>query len=231
MKRWWMLAVVSILIVLAIIQIRGLFSAPVALKERRSALPQSMLAEKFAWRFMDKNQVLGDCFSGRAILTAQGNWRLTIRPHGAVNFLNKKYIWSSDSAMVFPLKKILVLQSVSLRESQNTLRATTATLNFISQSVLCRQASMVVGSIRLRSEFASLDHKGWALTGHVRIDNNDFVAMVDKLRIGNNSDFVQLQGVHHAQAGRKRIRANEIRINLRNGQWRAVGQVQSEIDI
>lgn len=158
--------------------------------------------KQLAWRFWDEKKVVGECVSDSALRLDSGSWVLSGRPHGKM-LQGKKWVsWSAKSVVIDQEVSSLKMENVIYRDGDYELRARESTYNVLSQM----------------GEFSFVNIKG-----------KPFEASSSKAKL-NNREIV-LTGVHDAHDRNQKIRANELRVDLKTGQWRAIGQVQSNIDL
>jgi lipopolysaccharide export system protein LptA len=213
-------------------------------------------AHQVSLHFWSQTTSVGECSSDRAVLVAPNCWRLNGHVQGRVLVNHKKYMWSAEEANVFNLEKRVSLQGVIIRENENTLRAKVATFNIdlqsmdfldvistwkenklvaksvhIKESVDVESGSMSIDSLRVTADHIQLRDNRPIFRGNVEINRNMFFAVVDEMLVDEVRQVAVLKGIHAVREGQKNIRANELRLNLKTGQWRAIGQVSSTIDI
>jgi lipopolysaccharide export system protein LptA len=87
------------------------------------------------------------------------------------------------------------------------------------------------GGVTVTADRSIQNSEGVSFSGNVQLHRGLFNAIVDTLDMTKKRDIAVLRGVHHANDGSKIIKAHEIQFNLKSGQWKAIGQVQSIFDL
>jgi hypothetical protein len=217
---------------------------------------QNMTARQLAWRFWNEKQGVGECFAGHATAPSPGHWVLTGRPHGTFISQQDRYSWSSVTADIFQSERLFSLQQVVIREKGNYLKARSATFNIstraveldelvglwggnrfkarssrITKDMILSKATMVIGPTTLRADRIQWQDGVWTFQGNVCLSRGSFVADVDRVHFDKGQRKARIDGIRYIKEGSRTLKADQIWLDLKTGQWRAVGQVHSMIDL